>query len=93
VGESQALKVGVKRLMKFDAPIELTLSGLPPGVTAAPAKIDPDQENIELTLTVAASAKPNKSAKAMRIQATTSIRQEKIKVESQPIEVTVRAAE
>ena len=90
-GESQTLKVGVKRLAKFDAPIELAFSGLPPGVTAAPAKVEPNQDAVELTLTVADTAKPNKAAKPMRIQATTSIGPEKIKVESQPIEVTVRA--
>ncbi|MBI3466905.1 MAG: hypothetical protein HY000_28155, partial [Planctomycetes bacterium] len=93
VGENQTLKVSVKRQGEFDAPIELTVTGLPAGVTAAPVKVEPGQEDIELTFTVADNAKPVKNPKQVKMQAASSIRQEKIKVESQPIAVTIKPAE
>ena len=93
IGESCTLKVAVKRQGNFDGPIELAVSGLPAGVTVMPDKVEPDQDEVELNFVVSDEAKPNKSKKPIKIQATGEIGKQKVKFETAAINVTVKKAE
>jgi hypothetical protein len=93
IGEACTLKLGVKRRGNFDGPIDLAVTGLPAGVAFAPDKVEPDQDEVELNFTVSDEAKPNKSKKPIKIQATGTIGDQKIKVETAAIQVTVKQAD
>jgi hypothetical protein len=93
IGEACTLKVAVKRQGNFDGPIELTVSGLPGGVSVMPDKVEPDQDEVELNFVVSDEAKPNKSKRPVKIQATGEIGKQKVKFETAAINVTVKKAE
>jgi hypothetical protein len=93
IGEACTLKVAVKRQGNFDGPIELAVTGLPGGVSVMPDKVEPDQDEVELNFVVSDEAKPNKSKKPIKIQATGEIGKQKVKFETAAINVTVKKAE
>jgi hypothetical protein len=56
-GGSVNLKIHVDRLDGFDGDITVTLTGLPPGVTASPLVIPKGKQDAEITLTASGDAK------------------------------------
>ncbi|MFO1253092.1 MAG: hypothetical protein U1E77_18625 [Inhella sp.] len=55
-GSSTKLRVSVERLNGFSGPVQLSLSGLPEGVSAAPVTVAAGASEVELTLVAQASA-------------------------------------
>jgi hypothetical protein len=89
-GETCPLRVGIKRRGNFEGPIELAVTGLPPGVTVTPDKVEPDQHEIVLNFVASMDVLPNQSKKQIKIQATGEIGNEKVQIESEAIALSVK---
>jgi hypothetical protein len=57
-GSSVVLPVNVRRIDGFDGPVDVALEGLPPGITATPARIEAEQYTADVLLTAAPDAPP-----------------------------------
>jgi hypothetical protein len=59
--------VSADRLQGYDGPIEIEVKGLPPGVTAGPAKISAGEDSTVVVLSASADASPDSPPGAMEI--------------------------
>jgi hypothetical protein len=59
--------VSADRLQGYDGPIEIEVKGLPPGVTADPAKISAGEDSTVVVLSASAEAAPDAPPGAMEI--------------------------
>ena len=57
-GKTVELPVTASRPKFYQGPVNVVVSGLPDGVTTAPAPVSPDSDEVKLTLSAAANAPP-----------------------------------
>jgi hypothetical protein len=84
-GLSTAVEVILTRRDGIQGDVQVTAEGLPPGVTAAPAVIQPDRYQTWLILTAAPDARP--LAQPFRIVATGRGPKDEVKTEAVPQEI------
>jgi hypothetical protein len=55
-GASTVVTAGIRRIDGFDSPVDVTIEGLPPGITASPTRIERGQYAADLVLSAAEDA-------------------------------------